>query len=445
MNDSSLNSGQQKAVDIFYGFLLSETENTMLLQGRAGTGKSYVTRYLLDVVIPKYQANPNKTFPLSNVYLTATTNKAVEVLSKESGHPASTLASLLRLKVKNNLWTGKTVLEPNSFRTDEDNIHNSLIIVDESSMLSQDILGYLFKYTSNCKFLFIGDKYQINPVNEGVSIIYECEATTAELTQIVRTESEAIKELCEQLRDTVKGGSFKPIKTVPNVIEKLSVEQMRQKLFDVFSDRSASARVLAYTNKAVLGYNKLIRKDIRKLPDEFVAKDTVVVSNSCKLPCGNRVSVEQQLYVVGEGSSKTLYLEDEENQRNIAFPYKTLLCISPRDIEAYELGHKVTVMTAPVTYDQELFSNLLKHFSSTKQWKSFYQLKDTFPNLRPVEATTYHKGQGSTYDIIFLDLESLASCRRDDEIARMLYVGVSRPKKHIYLFGSLPEKYGGII
>lgn len=447
MTDTLLKEGQKKAVDIFYGFLVSDTHDTMLLQGRAGTGKSFVTKYFVDVVVPEYQKKMEGKFKCKNVYLTATTNKAVEVLAEQSGHTATTLASLLGLKVVNDHASGKTLLVPNNkLRSQFDDIYDSLIIVDEASMSSRDILTYLGKYTHNCKVLFIGDEYQINPVNEKLSLIYSMDAVKAELTEIVRTESPEIKALCEQFRDTVQNGIFKPIKTVAGVIDKLSSDQMYEKLFEVFTDRNASARVLAYTNKRVNEYNRLIRKQIRKLPDEFVAGDVVLVSNSCKLPDSYMAHVEEPLLVIDRAiEDKELWFEDDAMGRVHTLPYKVIYCISPVDKEAHEQGVDVTVHPCPVSYDPDNYNQLLKHFANKRQWRNYFKLKDTFPNLRPSESTTYHKGQGSTYDTIFLDLGSLASCNRANEVARMLYVGVSRPKTHIYLYGELPHNYGGVI
>ena len=54
-----------------------------------------------------------------------------------------------------------------------------------------------------------------------------------------------------------------------------------------------------------------------------------------------------------------------------------------------------------------------------------------------------HKSQGSTYDTVFIDLENIGSCRNPDQVARMLYVAVSRARNRIFLFGKLPTKYGG--
>ena len=44
---------------------------------------------------------------------------------------------------------------------------------------------------------------------------------------------------------------------------------------------------------------------------------------------------------------------------------------------------------------------------------------------------------------VFIDLDNIGSCNNPDQVARMLYVAISRARNRIFLFGKLPAKYGG--
>ena len=50
---------------------------------------------------------------------------------------------------------------------------------------------------------------------------------------------------------------------------------------------------------------------------------------------------------------------------------------------------------------------------------------------------TTNKAQGSTFDRVFVDLDDIRRCNSGDQIARMLYVGVSRARTQVFLTGDL--------
>ena len=74
-----------------------------------------------------------------------------------------------------------------------------------------------------------------------------------------------------------------------------------------------------------------------------------------------------------------------------------------------------------------------------------YKLKQQYPDLRPRDAATVHKAQGSTYETVFLDLDDLSTCRDSQMAARLLYVAFTRAKKRVVLYGHLASKYGGVV
>lgn len=62
---------------------------------------------------------------------------------------------------------------------------------------------------------------------------------------------------------------------------------------------------------------------------------------------------------------------------------------------------------------------------------------DGWIDLRAAYACTINKAQGSTYDKVFIDLDDIKKCNSGNQIARMLYVGVSRARLIVYLCGDL--------
>ena len=68
---------------------------------------------------------------------------------------------------------------------------------------------------------------------------------------------------------------------------------------------------------------------------------------------------------------------------------------------------------------------------------TYFYLKNNFADLRIAYAGTAHKSQGSTYHTVYIDLSDLRVCRDPQELARLLYVAVSRATTRVVFYGSL--------
>ena len=120
------------------------SKNMFILEGSAGTGKSTVITYILN--LPQYQ---NK-----NVVYSATTNKAVSVLKKYSNEPERysfcTIHKLLNIKRKidnsgNELFDVIVDDETNESIKTKSIYQYDIIVIDESSMISCSLLTKLTK------------------------------------------------------------------------------------------------------------------------------------------------------------------------------------------------------------------------------------------------------------------------------------------------------------
>ena len=109
------------------------------------------------------------------------------------------------------------------------------------------------------------------------------------------------------------------------------------------------------------------------------------------------------------------------------------------------LSNSGVFTNVPLPVDREHFNALLSHYGKARNWKKYFDLKNYYPDLRPHDASTVYKAQGSTYDTVFVDLGNISTCHNANQAARMLYVALSRPRTRIVLYGELAEKYGGLI
>jgi len=424
-----LNPGQQKASDGFFAFLLND-EKELIISGAGGVGKTYLMGYLIDEIIPRYY-NTCSMMGIKpqyhSVHMTATTNKAAEVLGETTDRPACTIHSFLGLRVKENYTTGRTNLQ----KTPNWKVHEKeIIFIDECSMIDNDLYAAIQEGACNSKIVYVGDHSQLPPVFEDISPIYKNNISFFELTESMRNASQpALRALCDQVRATVATGIFKPIQTVPGVIDWLDEDEILAAIDNSFVKKDTNSRILAYSNSTVNELNNYIRQ-AKNLPGHYIANERLV-SNSALQYGSTGISVEEPVKILSMGSKTTYKL--------------------PQDLElevhyADLLGKFGQVLpNVPIPVNKAYFEQLVKYFAKQKDWPTYFTLKNTFPDLRPHTACTVHKSQGSSYDTVFIDLNSLSTCNQSKLAARLLYVAVTRPMSRIIMYGKLADKYGGVI
>ncbi len=426
----TLNQGQQDVADGFFQFLMG-TENELIISGAGGVGKTFLMGYLIDEIMPRY----HKTCELigiksiyQEVVMTATTNKAAEVLGINTGRPAETIQSFLNLKVVDNYATGVSDLT----KTRSWRIHsNKIIFVDEASMIDNNLLTFIREGTINCKIIFVGDHCQLAPVKEPISPIYRQKLPFYNLTEPMRNNGQpALMALCDQLRATVETAEFHPIKTTPGVIDLYSSDEMQQFIDNHFKNTNTNSRILAYTNQRVTQFNEYIR-DIRQYIETYVVGERLINNSAITLPDG-MLSVEEELLIARLASQTTMI--EIENNIHLEVVYADL-----------ETPYGETYTDVPIPIDKAHFTALVKHYQKMKNWNRYFHLKNNYPDLRQRDASTVHKSQGSTYDTVVIDLTNLSTCHNPNQAARLLYVAVSRAKHRVILFGELAKKYGGVI
>lgn len=422
-----LNAGQQAAADGFFAFLFS-TDKELILSGAGGVGKTFLMGHLIDEIMPKYFKSCEIMGiepEYDSVQMTATTNKAAEVLGEATGRPTSTIHSFLGLKVKEDFSSGKSQL----MKTKNWKVHTrEIIFIDECSMIDASLRQIIREGTLNSKVIYVGDHSQLPPVFEDLSLIYKENLPFFELTQPMRTDVPEIQTLCAQLRETVKTGIFKPIQAYPGVIDWMDSEEVMALVEDTFVVQQASSRVLAYSNVQVNSLNKFIR-ELRGLPEDYQVGDKLISNTALQLTEGN-ISVEEPVTI--------MRVDDSTTTVNVG---GGKLEVRYMDLET-PFGYYKDV---PVPVDRNHYDQLIKHFARQKDWISYFQLKNNHPDLRPRDACTVHKSQGSTYDIVFVDLDNLSMCTQPKLAARLLYVAFTRARSRIVMYGQLTARYGGVI
>lgn len=436
MSKVHLTSDQTTAVNAFLDFLISD-EQFFTIQGAAGTGKSFLIKHLLETFYSKYSAYClllQKEVKEFDIQITATTNKAVTVIDeflgditvKHSNIEVSTIYSLLGLQVQNNYRTGKTELVANKnkssyFEHVKGGWNIPLVFIDEASFISEELQQVIEgTIPADTKVVYLGDKYQLAPVGQSYSAMDMIPGTKVELSEVVRNHGH-ILNTGTQFRHTVKTGVFNPIDFNGIDVLHMNGEDFQKAVEESFTNKGwypAKSKVLAWTNNRVQEYNQHIRTALKK-PKLFTKNEYAVTNEYIKSPNGK--------YTCGV---------DAEVQLTNVYPD---LC-ELYNVEGYmvELDHEYVGFMPKNFLDAKA---AMKQFAADKEWKKYFEIKESWLDLRAIYSSSVHKAQGSTYETVFIDLADIGTNWNTTDVARLLYVAITRASKKVVCYGYLPDRY----
>lgn len=194
----------------------------MLLVGYAGTGKTtLVAKFINDLVEKKI---------CKKIVMVAPTHKAVNIAkSKLFGNVSAgpELAKTINIMTIHRLLNYQSYVgqEGEKFfakgKVDPNWSIYDLVVVDECSMLSNQIIGdikeqILKEKNPNTKVLYVGDPAQLPPVNQAESKIFNGSIPTLSLDKIIRTSNLSIVDLSNSHRKWIFS---KNIDDIPHIGE----------------------------------------------------------------------------------------------------------------------------------------------------------------------------------------------------------------------------------
>lgn len=434
---ASLTPSQQQAFEKMVAFWQGK-ETYFRLTGFAGTGKSYLIAHLVEYLCQLE----------IKICLCSPTNKSVKNLKqflsqRDLNLEPITLARLLKLHPEVNLATGKEEFvqsETSLEITDYD-----LIIVDEYSMLSRENFQLLDSEISgsSVQVIFVGDRAQLPPVNEEISIVVTHPPIRQEavLTEIVRYEGE-IARVAEQIRSNQQWQTrLYPFETTADgTIVRLPEKQWLDKAIELFQaeeflENSDYVRLLAWRNATVDKYNKAIRKAVygRDVPpyiigDRLIAKKPIFRANPSRRRWDIVADNSEEMLVIGEPQ---LTVSESLGWESFKIPVRLesgrpltldLLTEKAEKVRKKELK-KMAAAAKQARADGEL--------QKAKQlWKLFYELEKLFDNATYAYCLTCHKAQGSSIDHVFLYAREMVRCAEKQQI---LYTALTRARQDCFV------------
>jgi energy-coupling factor transporter ATP-binding protein EcfA2 len=435
---------QEAAITAFMDFMFDSKEKFFVIQGAAGTGKSFLLKHLADSYEAKtkvYQMMSNKKGArISSIQFAASTNKAVAVLDNflngeneeeerkdkrkylfgrhcnSRQQRISTIHKLLGLKLVNNMRTGVTELVPTNNQPYYD---HTLLFIDEASFIDQELFDYINEGTaSSCKVVLVGDYYQLAPVGDDKTIMESLDCKKVVMNEVVRNSGEILKT-SHNFRETVTTGIFQNIPFNNDSIIYADGDVFKQLVDDNFKVpgwHPDKAKILAWTNARVQEYNTYVRM-LNGLP-ELISVGETVMTNSV-------ITAKDHMYQIDSNVTVT------EIADKPAYEY---------DVE----GRHLKINDSHWGFMPNKFSEqkrLLSRFAKEKAWGEYFAVKNGWLDLRSAYASSVHKAQGSTYEKVFVDLGDIGRNWEAEAVARLLYVAISRGAKQVICNGKLPPRY----
>ena len=429
-------------------------EPIVCLQGYAGTGKTHtVSRYLVG------QNRP--------IILTAPTNKAVAVLRSMAAQIGSdaeckTIHSVLGLRPQANYKTGLTKLVR---KRDPEIPNGALLVIDEASMVSSELLTFINEAVEaayGVQVLFVGDPAQLPPVGESSSPAFDLDVPTARLTEVIRQDAgHPVLSLATRIREAIDGKSVPLIKPASSangsirVLSELAFESELLKHFksEEYQNDPDYCRVLCWTNMKSIGFNALIRLELlgdfaaemQVMPDEsLVTCSPIMIDGEVVVSIGEAVKVidvddcDHPEY--GIPSIKVVIATPESGAVTVYVVHKAgrsafKSVISRLSTTAKKLQDECNQLRDA---DKDIPAELNKRRKDA--WRAFFKFKEeAFSDLRPAHSSTVHRSQGSTYEKVFIDLGDIGKNRDRNEVLRLLYVALTRPRGDVFITGNLPK------
>lgn len=413
----TLNAEQQKIYDSVTGLV----KGAVLIKGFAGTGKTYLAKHIIDEFI-----NQNKTVtclaPTHQAKLQLQSN-----IKERSKLKFTTVASFLNVKLQKNKMTGRKEFTDGSVNKSK---VTDVIIVDESSMLTEKQVFNLLKLQTKSLVIFIGDFNQLPPVNSENGEVYFNSLITYELLNQQRNSGE-ILAMCNILRQKV----LYPTETVENVVVLDSSDELFENLMMVleYDADPYKTSYLGYTNATVNNYRNKIHK-------ELYGDDNFHCGQFVRLETPTKTGTIGEVYVITNIKKEKVNLFGEIDFDGYHAVISNIITGLSEDIICLNYNDQDDVMECLEGLYKEAEDAFMK-FQKQKNpdrkklaklnWEDIIKTIETTEKISMLSspyALTVHKSQGRTIDNVFLDVPDIRKYGGNIK-KKLLYVGASRAKE----------------
>ncbi|OAG71716.1 bacteriophage-type DNA helicase [Gluconobacter japonicus] len=411
----------------------AEGRPTHLLTGYAGSGKTTlmqeVARHFLRLKIV--------------TVITAPTHKATAVLRAKVDKDVECRTIQSHLGLQPSTQGGQTTLvrakRPQT-------IPDGVVIVDECSMISRELMGWIRDLLKYCFVLFVGDPAQLPPVGEEASPSFSVPSRSHLETVVRQAAGNPILEAATVIRQS-QGGSVDwswvqdARQDSSGLFIPKDVESWVRKAFtsDAFDADNDSFRYLCWTNHRVHQVNQMVRRwrygDHIEMPfmpgERAVARAPFSRQNEDK----NR----QQIAT----NEEVLVMDIQASRLSYRFEACGSVAAWSTDIPSWELtvltmaGEEIT---AHLVQDERQLQAVERRLvqearQERKRWQHRFAFQSALLNLQAIYAMTVHTSQGSTFRNVFVDLGDIRRRAGGNplETQQLCYVALTRATDMVFL------------
>ena len=376
--DISYNVEQRNAI------ISSLEKNILVITGGPGTGKTTIMKGIVSLYKEAHKLSYEQLS--KRIALLAPTGRAAKRMSDATGMAASTIHSFLK-------WQK----ESNKFQVNE--YHKSkveFIIIDEASMVDTMLMASLLRgISANCKIVMVGDSYQLPSVGPG---------------QVLHDVIGSGKIDVVELKELYRQGKDSNILTLAYDIRQGEVDDscFNQKEDLTFID-CVDDEVVNNLMEVASSFKDLSYKKFQILAPMYKGRYGIDNINERLQTIFNPKDKSKKEIVVGDGifreGDKVIELTNmpDENIYNGDIGIISQIITNPsRKIIVDFDGNEVTFTAA------------------------------NFNKFRLAYAISIHKSQGSEFDVVLMPL---VQSYKKMLYRRLVYTGITRSKKMLYLIG----------
>ena len=489
-----LTKGQNQIVKQINEFLTDTKQNVFLLNGYAGTGKTFITKG-----ITQYLEKIGREFTIM-----APTGKAAKVISDKTMQTASTIHRVIYNYDNVKEYKVDGVEGSETYRCYAElkvnvDTAEAVYIIDEASMVSDRysdgeffrfgsgyLLKDLLKYINidhndhNKKVIFIGDNAQLPPVGMNTSPAldasylkenYQVAVASGYLTEVVRQKGDSgVLNNAAMLRDGLEQNLFNKLKFEVNDrdVFNLSSENLLRTYLDSCDkkvSRTGECIIIASSNRLVAEYNRLVREFFFTGQQQMVAGDKVIsVANHYRVDAcitnGEFGMIKEVLSPHSELISVVISVKGDTGDmvnRKVNLSFRNVI-LGFRNDYGEPFFFEAKIVENLLYNDQPTLSSdehkaLYVHFlnrnpelrrKGNEQKLRIALSQDPYFNAFKIKfgyAITGHKAQGSEWKTVFLQCQTHQKALTKDYF-RWLYTAITRTSDTLYVMNPPQVRLG---
>ena len=433
-----------------------------LLRGYAGTGKTTILGALVKAL---------RFYNLKSVLL-APTGRAAKVITAYSGRKAYT--------IHKRIYRKKSAMNVDeSFMLASNMAENTLFIVDEASMISDDLTGnnyesllkdlidYVYN-TKNCKLMLVGDTAQLPPVgsdnspalNAGIlKEQFALDVHSFELTEVLRQQKDSgILYNVTAVRDIIR----REEEAYPQIVTKgfkdvfrMTGERLEEGLNYAYHKYGHdSTLVICRSNKNAHLYNQQIRNRILMREEELTGGDQIMIVRNNYFWLQEHEE-DSTGFIANGDIARIKKVRRFEELYGFRFADVQLEFIDYAEDPVIDCKILMDTLYSdapalPSTDQKRFFLEVMKDYDHILNRKDkLNELKlNPYYNALQVKfayAVTCHKAQGGQWNAVFVDQGYLTDEMVNTDFLRWFYTACTRATTELFLVNFNNKFYRDIL